>query len=539
MVSVQSPPGRRELPLARVLLLPAILMAAATGAAVALVAAQARLAVGVCGGVATLLVIAAGAESVRRGRQLRELRAERNQRLAYLERRVADHAEENRRLAQEHVPSAVQWLRAGNSPREVMRDLSESDPSFRELDDAQRAVVRRILDIVDHEESLRDSAQRSFVSVARRMQAIVHQQAAELREMEEDHGRNPEVFDDLLRIDHGTALIGRLADSIGVLGGGRPSRNWPQPVPLYSVLRGAMSRILEYRRIKLDSIAKVNIRGLSVEPLIHALAELLDNATRYSPPQSKVHVNAVEVQTGIAIEIEDAGVSLSEEARAKAERMLEQAKAGVDIQDAGGTPRLGLAVVGRLCTSFNLQVSLRTSAYGGVRAVLIVPSEMQTCDPAPGFAHGIGATAVPQIDLSTVGEGPKRPPKKRRPTNARIPAGVSLTDDVPEVTEWTEQGLPQRRSKTTIPITQRYAEAYAAQEAAREGKPDPFARPEPEPAPEPKREPGLAFEAFWEGLKKVAPPGVHPTDFTRNPTAYLHLLEDKAKTEADDEGDPT
>ncbi|MEH0553023.1 sensor histidine kinase [Streptomyces sp. B21-101] len=540
MVSVQSPPGRRELPLARVLLLPAILMAAATGAAVALVAAQARFAVGVCGGLATLLVIAAGAESVRRGRRLRELRAERDQRLVYLERRVADHAEENRRLAQDHVPSAVQWLRAGNSPREVMRDLSESDPSFRELDDSQRAVVRRILDIVDHEESLRDSAQRSFVSVARRVQAIVHQQAAELREMEEDHGRNPEVFDDLLRIDHGTALIGRLADSIGVLGGGRPGRNWPQPVPLYSVLRGAMSRILEYRRIQLDSIAKVNIRGLSVEPLIHALAELLDNATRYSPPQSKVHVNAVEVQTGIAIEIEDAGVSLSEEARAKAERMLEQAKAGVDIQDVGGTPRLGLAVVGRLCTSFNLQVSLRTSAYGGVRAVLIVPSEMQTSDPAPGFAHGIGATAVPQIDLSTIGEGPKRPPKKRRPTNARIPAGVSLTDDVPEVTEWTEQGLPQRRSKTTIPITQRYAEAYAAQEAAREGKPDPFARPEPEPQPAAeKREPGLAFEAFWEGLKKVAPPGVHPTDFTRNPTAYLHLLEDKAKTEADDEGDTT
>ncbi|MEH0442924.1 MULTISPECIES: sensor histidine kinase KdpD [unclassified Streptomyces] len=540
MVSVQSPPGRRELPLARVLLLPAILMAAATGAAVALVAAQARFAVGVCGGLATLLVIAAGAESVRRGRRLRELRAERDQRLEYLERRVADHAEENRRLAQDHVPSAVQWLRAGNSPREVMRDLSESDPSFRELDDSQRAVVRRILDIVDHEESLRDSAQRSFVSVARRVQAIVHQQAAELREMEEDHGRNPEVFDDLLRIDHGTALIGRLADSIGVLGGGRPGRNWPQPVPLYSVLRGAMSRILEYRRIQLDSIAKVNIRGLSVEPLIHALAELLDNATRYSPPQSKVHVNAVEVQTGIAIEIEDAGVSLSEEARAKAERMLEQAKAGVDIQDVGGTPRLGLAVVGRLCTSFNLQVSLRTSAYGGVRAVLIVPSEMQTSDPAPGFAHGIGATAVPQIDLSTIGEGPKRPPKKRRPTNARIPAGVSLTDDVPEVTEWTEQGLPQRRSKTTIPITQRYAEAYAAQEAAREGKPDPFARPEPEPQPAAeKREPGLAFEAFWEGLKKVAPPGVHPTDFTRNPTAYLHLLEDKAKTEADDEGDTT
>ncbi|MER6954625.1 MULTISPECIES: ATP-binding protein [unclassified Streptomyces] len=541
MVSVQSPPGRREVSYARLLLLPAILTAAATGAAVALVATQARLAVGVCGAVATLLVIAAGADSARRSRRHLELHAEKDEYIVYLESRVADHEEENRRLAERHVPDAVAWLRAGNSPREVIRDLCESDPSFRELDPAQHAVVRKILDIVDHEESLRDSAQRSFVSVARRIQAIVHQQAHELREMEEDHGHNPEVFDDLLRVDHGTSMIGRLADSIGVLGGGRPGRNWPRPVPLYSVMRGAMSRILEYRRIQLDSIAKVNIRGLSVEPLLHAIAELLDNATRYSPPTSKVHVNAVEVQTGIAIEIEDAGVSLSEETRAKAELMLEQAKAGVDIQDVGITPRLGLAVVGRLCTSFNLEVSLRKSAYGGVRAVLVVPSEMQTTDPAPGFAHGIGATAVPQIDLSEIGEGPKRPPKKRRPTRPRIPAGVSLTDDeVPEVTEWTEQGLPQRRSKQTISIVQRYAEAYAAQDAAARGEPDPFARPEPEPAPKKKKaEPGVGFEAFWEGLKKGIPEGTHPTDFTRNPTAYLYLLEDKAVPEADDEGDLT
>ncbi|MFI6036574.1 ATP-binding protein [Streptomyces sp. NPDC051315] len=540
MASVQSPPGRRELAYVRVLLLPAILMAAATGAAAALVAPSARLAVGVCGAVATLLVSAAGTESVRRGRQLRAVRAEKDRRVAYLEQRVSEHEARNRAVAQRFVPQAVEWLRKGGSPREVLIHYAEVDPDFNELDDGQRLVLKKILDIVDHEEALRDSAQRSFVSVARRVQAIVHQQAKELREMEEDHGRNPEVFDDLLRIDHGNALIGRLADSIGVLGGGRPGRNWPGPVPLYSVLRGAMSRILEYRRIQLDSIAKVNIRGLSVEPLIHAAAELLDNATRYSPPQSKVHVNAVEVQTGIAIEIEDAGVSLSEEARAKAERMLELAKAGVDIQDVGGTPRLGLAVVGRLCTSFNMQVSLRTSAYGGVRAVLVVPSEMLTSDPAPGFAHGIGATAVPQIDLGAI-EGPKRPPKKRRPTNPRIPAGISLDDDeVPIITEWTDKGLPQRRSKATVPIAQIYAEAYAAKEAAeaaeREGRPDPFARPEPEPQMK-GAEPGVHFEAFWEGLKKQSPPGVHPTDFTRNPTAYLHLIEDKAETEADDEGD--
>lgn len=189
----------------------------------------------------------------------------------------------------------------------AIRKTAEEDPRVRELPESQRELLRALLRIVDHEEAMRDSSQRAFVNIARRVQAIVHQQNKELREMEEDHGRNPEVFDDLLRIDHGTALIGRLADSIAVLGGSRPGRVWPKPVPLYSVLRGAMSRILEYRRIELHSIAKVNVTGPSVEPVIHAAAELLDNATRYSPPQTKVHVTAVEVQTGVAIEIEDAG----------------------------------------------------------------------------------------------------------------------------------------------------------------------------------------------------------------------------------------
>ncbi|MFF4589480.1 ATP-binding protein [Streptomyces sp. NPDC001388] len=542
MVSVQSPPGRRELSFARLLLLPAILTAAATGAAVALVAGQARLAVGVCGAVATVVVTAVGADARRRGRRLLELRAASDQRVAHLERRLAAQQQENLYIAKELMPLCVEWMRVGNSPEEVMDHLGDREPFFRDIGDGQRALVKKFLDVIDFEQALRDSAQRAFVNVARRVQAIVHQQSAELREMEEDHGRNPEVFDDLLRIDHGTTMIGRLADSIGVLGGGRPSRSWPKPVPMYSVLRGAMSRILDYPRVQLNSIAKVNIRGISVEPLIHALAELLDNACRFSPPQSKVHVNAVEVQTGIAVEIEDAGVSLSEEARAKTERMLADAMRGLTIQDLGGAPRLGMAVVGRLCTAFNLQVSLRTSAYGGVRAVLIVPREMMTSEPAPGYAHGIGAAAA-QIDLGGGLEGPKRPPKRRRPTNPKIPANVSLEDDVPVITEWTDKGLPQRRSKATIPISQRYAEAYAAQEAAeraeREGIPDPFAQARPEPAKKKKKEPGVAFEAFWEGLKKVAPPGVHPTDFTRNPTAYLHLIEDKPKPEADDEGDLT
>ncbi|MFC8839226.1 sensor histidine kinase [Streptomyces griseoincarnatus] len=530
-----------HLPYARVLLLPAIVMAAATGAAVALVTEPARTAVGVCGAVATLLVAATATEAVRRGRVLREARAEHERHRAYLEARIAAHDTETEYFVQQVFPACLGHLHAGHEPDEVMRDLPRLNPSWRDLPTYQQVLLRRVLKIIDDEENLRDSSQRSFVSIARRVQAIVHQQAKELREMEEDHGRNPEVFDDLLRIDHGTALIGRLADSISVLGGGRPGRQWPKPVALYSVLRGAMSRILEYRRIDLKSIAKINIKGIYVEPVIHAAAELLDNATRYSPPTSKVSVTATEVQTGVAIEIEDAGVSLDEQARARIEGILDRAQRGVDLQEIGGNPRLGLAVVGRLCTQFNMQVSLRASAYGGVRAVLVVPSEMITDEPGVGLAHGIGATAVPRpVDALP---GPQRAPKTRRPTSPRIPETAVLDDDVPEVTEWTAGGLPQRRSRVKTPLAQRYAEQAAAERAEREAKErgeeyhDIWAPAAPEKKKRHDREPGLWVDAFWEGLKKDLDPDVHPTDFTRNPTAYLHLINEPARTEAEDEGD--
>ncbi|MGW0768005.1 sensor histidine kinase [Streptomyces sp. NPDC002676] len=554
MVSVQKPPGGRERPYARVLLLPAIALAAATAAAVALVPAHARTAAAGFGAAAVLLVLGTATEVVRRGRQLRAAKAEHDRHTAYLEHRLAAHDAEITRLGSQVLPTGVFRLRAGEPLRDVLRNVYDADPELRHLPESYRELMRVALRGVDQQISMRDATERSFVSIARRVQAIVNQQNNELREMEEDHGRNPEVFDDLLRLDHGTALIGRLADSISVLGGGRPGRQWPLPVSLYSVLRGAMSRILEYRRIELNSIVNINIKGTAVEPVIHAAAELLDNATRYSPPSTKVHVTAAEVQTGIAIEIEDAGVSLNEESRARIEKMIEDAKAGDDEQNLGEQPRLGLAVVGRLCKQFDMEVSLRASAYGGVRAILVVPRVMTTTEPGVGAAHGIGATGSPMPELGAV-EGPKRPPKKRRPTSPKIPAGISMEDDVPEVTEWTANGLPQRRSRVKTPLSQRIAEQAAIERAEREGKPTIWSQTKPEPEPEPEtdpeiqklrdRPPGMWVEAFWDGLRKGMPEDATAselTDFTLNPTKYLHLLNDsdtatEAATGADDQGD--
>ncbi|MHC6625259.1 sensor histidine kinase [Streptomyces globosus] len=517
MVRVGSSPGSPGATSPVVWALPALATAVAAAIAIAAVSAPARTPVAWVGAVAFAAVALACAVAARRSRAVAVLRAA----VAAQEAALARQQTETVRLAQELLPDVVERLRKGEFPEEVLASLEEPGthgpgltPEFRA---AHQAVLRSVLEAVVAEEDLRDSAQRAFVNIARRVQAIVHQQAQELRDMEDRHGRSPDVFGDLLRLDHGTALIGRLADSIAVLGGARPGRQWSKAVPLYSVLRGAMSRIIDYQRVELHSVSQVAVVGPAVEPLIHALAELLDNATRYSPPQTKVHLTAVDVNSGIAVEIEDGGVSMSEEARRRAERMLRQAQEGIDLADLGETPRLGLAVVGRLSQAYDFQVSLRASAYGGVRAVLVIPQALITASSAAsGVAHGIGTASGPRAALPAAGsealpavvgepsaaeersaagehtaasdDAPAavRPPAAARPaTGPRHPED----DDVPLVTERTATGLPQRRRRTRATAPEETAAAAPAASAAPAAA---SAAPEPEP--------GMWLAAFQGGL---------------------------------------
>ncbi|MET9883410.1 ATP-binding protein [Streptomyces sp. NPDC006430] len=523
MVRVGSSPGSPGPTSPVVWALPALLTAAVAAVAVALVSAPARTPVAWIGAVAFVAVALSCGEAARRGKVVAALRRKAAEQEAALFRQQTETV----RLAQELLPDVVERLRKGEFPEEVLASLEEPDthgPGLSsEFRAAHQAVLRSVLDAVVAEEDLRDSAQRAFVNIARRVQAIVHQQAQELREMEDRHGHSPEVFGDLLRIDHGTALIGRLADSIAVLGGARPGRQWSKAVPLYSVLRGAMSRIIDYQRVELHSVSQVAVVGPAVEPLIHALAELLDNATRYSPPQTKVHLTAVDVNSGIAVEIEDGGVSMSEEARRRAERMLRQAQQGIDLTDLGETPRLGLAVVGRLSQAYDFQVSLRSSAYGGVRAVLVIPQQLiTTTSAATGVAHGIGTASGPRAALppgvtSAAGEPPARPqperprharPQAARPEPARPVADPRIPvapDEVPAVTERTANGLPQRRRKARslaperpdLPGATDRITAAAAAAADRAGY---GAVPDPDPGRQPEVQPGMWLAAFQGGL---------------------------------------
>ncbi|WP_408909547.1 ATP-binding protein [Streptomyces solicavernae] len=466
-------------------LLPPLGLAVGTAVAAFLVASAAVLPVIAAGGVATLAVGIACAESARRGRRIAALDAESAAWQVALRRQEA----ETLHLADTLLPDIVGRLRRGEFPEDVLASLQAPE--------AHLEVLRSVIDAVTAEEDLRDSAQRAFVNIARRVQAIVHQQAQELREMEDRHGQSPDVFGDLLRIDHGTALIGRLADSIAVLGGARPGRQWSRAVPLYSVMRGAMSRIIDYQRVELHSVSDIAVVGTAVEPLIHALAELLDNATRYSPPQTKVHLTAVDVQSGIAVEIEDGGVSMSEEARGRAERMLKQAQQGIDVYDLGESPRLGLAVVGRLSQAYGFQVSLRPSAYGGVRAVLIVPQDLiTTVAQATGLAHGIGAASGPRTNRAgaTVPDG------------ATVPAGATVPDG-----RTASAGRTAPAGRTASAVEAR-PEPSVAQVPGPRTESAPASVPAPAAAPAPATAAGAATPAQAPTAPRTERPVTGPTN---------------------------
>ncbi|MFC9589153.1 ATP-binding protein [Streptomyces sp. NPDC056944] len=493
---------------ARVWLLPPGVLAAASAIALLVTPAQIRTPVAWCGLAAVLLTLVTSATAARRtraavadrhARTVAEAAERHAQREAELLGRLGDQRATVVWLAEELLPAAVARLQKGDPSREILRAVrfgKHLDPDYTE---ALMGALQTFLEAVEAEENTRDASQRALVAVARRVQAIVHQLAKDLHAMQILHGTDLVVSRGLQDVDHRNALIGRLAASIAVLGDARPGRQWSKAIPLYDVLRGAMSRIVDYPRVKLTSVTEVAVVGPGAEPLMHLLAELLDNATTFSPPHTPVEVTASEVPTGIAIEIEDRGVGLTEEVRQRVERVMAQSRNAINLSGLGELTQLGLPVVSRLAREHGCEVDLRTSAYGGVRAVVLVPRRLITTVPQ-------SALRSPELLRRRIG-GPVLP----RPT----PSPDAGADTV-EIRR-TANGLPQRRRETPSPaLPQRRRESPV---------PTPVVQTGPTPSADPaasrgtsggSRQPGLMWEAF-NGDKRgdrrtVAEPSPSPSD---------------------------
>ncbi|WP_324198879.1 sensor histidine kinase [Nocardia amamiensis] len=300
-------------------------------------------------------------------------------------------------------------------------------------------------------DSRRAAAMAAFAGAAGRMQAMTTSMLAELREMEHRHG-DPAVLADLLQLDHRTAQAGRLADSIAVLSGARSGRRWAKPIAMESILRGAMGRVAGYQRVRLRAVADIAVSGHAAEGVMHALAELLDNACNFSPPTTEVHVYAAEVPAGVVITIEDSGLVMSDSALRRAEAAVSATGrggagpgSGVDLSSLTGT-RLGLAVVGSLARKHGLTVSYRPSAIGGTAVVVVVPRELTIRVERPQPSTITGTLPVTREFAPTTAQ-PLRPPNEP----AHTPTGTShITAAAEAPSAVTVPALPKRRRGSTL-----------------------------------------------------------------------------------------
>jgi hypothetical protein len=250
----------------------------------------------------------------------------------------------------------------------------------------------------------------------------------------ERRARDPQELDDLFRVDHLATRMRRHAESLIILSGEAPARGWRNPVPLVDVLRAAVAEVEDYTRIKVSATTQASLAGPAVGDVIHMIAELAENATIYSPPQTPVSITGSVVGQGFAVEIEDRGLGMSTAHRDEINSQLENPPAF----DLSGSDQLGLFVAGQLAKRQNIRISLRSSAYGGTTAIvliprsLVVPEGAATKDAAslPAGTSPQGRTARHAISSGRELTGPDdgRPaPDESQPLPPAPPIPVAVT----------------------------------------------------------------------------------------------------------------
>ncbi|KUN21237.1 histidine kinase [Streptomyces antibioticus] len=395
-------PGER--PTARALLpaplLTAVLAALAVAGAVARAPESVRVPLALGAGAGALLLTAAVAVAVHATQNARITRRRLEAVTLDAGRLLQDRARQSTEFDQERVQLTQELTHerarhAAELTRERARLTAELEEERARLTTANARLTER----ARRAEQERSTALSATANAASRMQALATGMLADLRAMEERHD-DEDVLADLLHLDHRTAQAGRLADSVAVLTGARSGRRWARPIAMESILRGAMGRISGYRRVRVHSACEAAVAGHAAEGVMHALAELLDNAANFSPPTAEVHVYVEEVPAGVIVSVEDSGLVMGDIQLRRAERAV----SGDDAELGGLTgTRLGLAVVGRLSRKYGLTVSFRPSARGGTGVLVLVPQDILV--PEQVAAPPQGVSTLPQVGRAGAVEG--------------------------------------------------------------------------------------------------------------------------------------
>jgi signal transduction histidine kinase len=422
------------------------------------------------------------------------------------------------------LPSVMRRLASGEqvdveteSPR-----LDYSPDEMGQVGQALNTLQRAAVEAAVKQADMRRGVSEVFVNLARRNQVLLHRQLTLLDAMERRTEDSDELAD-LFRIDHLTTRMRRHAEGLVILSGAVASRQWRKPVQLMDVVRAAVAEVEDYERIEVRRLPRLAVDGSAVADLTHLIAELLENATVFSPPHTAVQVLGERVVNGFTLEIHDRGLGMTADAMLDANLRLAETPE-FELSD---TDRLGLFVVSRLAQRQGVRVSLQPSPYGGTTAVVLIPGAVLTETPERGGEVAAGRhTAIesgprrrddtePRGPKSEAGEDETSDPlsqptvplleggRERRALDG--PVELEAPFDGPEAPDSGGRGL-RRRERGTSPASvapageqhqQARDEAGPASRGAtrtgpRAGEPGPPDEPAPSdgPAPLPRRRPG-------------------------------------------------
>ncbi|MDQ0584477.1 ATP-binding protein [Streptomyces rishiriensis] len=280
------------------------------------------------------------------------------------------------------------------------------------------------------QEQAEEATKTVLKSAMRTLQGLAAEQQLIVSRLQNKYGESV-ILQDLLEIDHTNSQFGRRAQSIAVLCDGWLGRA-RDVASVYDVVRSAQGRVRHYRRVEILSQVDFGITSRAVEPVALALAELLDNATSYSSPDTVVEINIRTVPKGICIVVDDAGVGMNDEERARADKLLSSQRVS-GVSALGNPPQFGFAVIGVLSERFGFEVSVdSTSPYGGVRAVLLLPHDLLTNapeqkDPVPVVPAAATARSGPEGGLSTGTTADGLPKRRRKRPMAIVPGSASAS----------------------------------------------------------------------------------------------------------------
>ncbi|WP_371578249.1 nitrate- and nitrite sensing domain-containing protein [Streptomyces sp. NBC_01314] len=436
-----------------------------------------------------------------------------------LMRRLAGLRRATLELADTRLPSLIDRLNRGENVdvESEAADLAYGDDELGKVaqafNSAQRTALRSAVSLAD----ARRGFQKAILGVARHTQNLVNRQLSLLDTMEREH-QDPDVLKGLYELDSQASQMRRYEENLVIISGGQPGRRWTEPVTVIDVIRSAVGEVADYQRITVHADERLKLSAHAVADVIHLLAELMENATSYSHPVCPVWVRTEYVSKGLAVEIEDRGLGMSEEEYAEANQRLAQPPP-FDVLALADDTRLGLFVIARLATQHGIRVTLRSSPFGGASAVILIPSELliedspEAPDPAAtpvantqpvaaivGTTAQAGAHTALHHDEQSASERPSVFTPMRRP--ATTPASSTFLADGPTATTPPGTSVPFHGAPL---LPQRVPQASLAEELRRDPPPANALPSGPDPLPQAEQV-ARTMSAFQRGT-------VHARDF--------------------------